>query len=83
MCCLHIGRTKHETTGFSSFEMLHARHVRGPLSIVKEEGEDLNPEVFKQSAISYILDARERLKKMTALDNSKKEFTERETKEVF
>ena len=63
--------------------MLYARHVRGPLSIVKEEGEDLNPEVLKQSAISYILDARERLKKMTASDNSKETLQKEKQKKYF
>ena len=80
---------KHETTGFSPFEMLYARHVRGPLSIVKEEWEELNPEDVKQSAIGYILDARERLKKMTELANSsevkakvrQKKYFDRKTKE--
>ena len=32
---------KHETNGFSPFEMLYGRHVRRPLSVVKEEWEDL------------------------------------------
>ena len=62
---------KHETTRFSPFEMLYARHVRGPLSIVKDEWEDLNPDDAKQSAISYILDARDRLKRMVTLANSR------------
>ena len=73
---------KHETTGCSPFEMLYGRHVRGPLSIVKEEWEDLNPGDVKQSAISYILDARERLKKMTALANSR-EISQKEKQKYF
>ena len=80
---------KHETTGFSPFEMLYARHVRGPLSIVKEEWEELNPEDGKQSAIGYILDARDRLKRMVTLANSsevkekgrQKKYFDRKTKE--
>ena len=80
---------KHETTGFSPFEMLYARHVRGPLSIVKEEWEDLNPDDVKQSAISYILDARDRLKRMVTLANSReikekgrqKKYFDKKTKE--
>ena len=74
---------KHETTGFSPFEMLYGRHVRGPLSIVKEEWEDLKPEDVKQSAISYILDARERLKKMTALANSREISQKEKQKKYF
>ena len=74
---------KHETTGLSPFEMLYGRHVRGPLSIVKEEWEDLKPEDVKQSAISYILDARERLKKMTALANSREISQKEKQKKYF
>ena len=74
---------KHETTGFSPFEMLYGRFVRGPLSIVKEEWEDLKPEDVKQSAISYILDARERLKKMTALANSREISQKEKQKKYF
>ena len=74
---------KHETTGFSPFEMLYGRYVRGPLSFVKEEWEDLKPEDVKQSAISYILDARERLKKMTALANSREISQKEKQKKYF
>ena len=38
---------------------------------MKEEWEDLNPDDVKQSAISYILDARDRLKRMMTLANSR------------
>ena len=83
-CVLFAYReAKHETTGFSPFEMLYGRHVRGPLSIVKEEWEDLSPEDVKQSAISYVLDARERLKKMTALANSREISQKEKQKKYF
>ena len=74
---------KHETTGFYPFEMFYGRHVRGLLSIVKEGWEDLKPEDVKQSAISYILDARERLKKMTALANSREISQKEKQKKYF
>lgn len=61
---------KHESTGFSPFEMLYARQVRGPLSIIKEEWEEIPPEENQQSAIGYILDARDRLRKMTDIARS-------------
>ena len=63
--------------------MIYARHVRGPLSIVKEEWEDQKPEDVKQFAISYILDARERVKKRTALANSKEISQKEKQKKYF
>ena len=71
--------------------MLNAGHVRGPISIVNEEWEDLKPEDANQSAIIYILDARESkkegkssgLKKMTSLDlkeREKKKYFDKKTK---
>lgn len=61
---------KHETTEFSPFEMLYARHVKGPLSIIKEEWENFEEDEIKQSAIGFLLDTRDRLAKMTALANT-------------
>ena len=54
-----------ETTGFSPFEMLFARQVRGPLSIMKDHWEE--PENCQSSVLSYILETRERLKECTEL----------------
>lgn len=45
-----------ETTGFSPFELLYGRHVRGPLAILKEEWEE--PSESDNSVLSYILDTR-------------------------
>ena len=63
--------------------MLYARHVRGPLSVIKEEWEEFNPEEVKQSAISFILDARERLKKMVSIANSKESKEKKRQKKYF
>ena len=54
-----------ESTGFSPFELLYGREVRGLLDILKEEWEALpsNPE----SIVSHILQMRERLQHTTEL----------------
>ena len=53
------------STGFSPFELLCGRSVRGPLSVLKEcwqaaESQDV-------SVVSYILDIREKLQQMSKL----------------
>lgn len=74
---------KHDTTGFSPFEMLYARHVRGPLSIIKEEWEDFNLGEDQQSEIGFILDARDRIRKMTAIVQSNERKEKRRQKKYF
>ena len=54
------------STGFSPFELLYCRDVRGPLDILKEVWENTttyNDEIV----ISYILSTRERLREMAEL----------------
>lgn len=55
------------STGFSPFELLFPHEVRGPLSVLKElwEGEQSNKEPV--NVVSYVLQMREKLEKMTAL----------------
>jgi len=54
-----------ETTGFSPFELLYGRNVRGPLSILKEQWEE--PEECQASVLSYLLETRDRLRTLSDL----------------
>ena len=53
------------STGFSPFELLYGREVKGPLDIVKETWEA--SERSNQSVVSYVVSIREKLGKMAGL----------------
>ena len=44
----------HETTGYSPFELLYGRQVRGPLQLTKENWED-DQNIEEESPVSYII----------------------------
>ena len=52
------------STGFSPFELLYGRNVRGPLAILKESWEVSKSD---ESIVSYVLSTQEKLCKMTEL----------------
>ena len=54
-----------ESTGFSPFEILYGREVRGPLDVLKETWESENESGKNQNVLSYISLMRERLEKMS------------------
>ena len=53
------------STGFSPFELLYGRSVRGPLSVLKESWQAAESQDV--SVVSYILDIREKLQQMSKL----------------
>ena len=53
------------STGFSPFELLYGRSVRGPLDILRESWEA--QEQSEESVVSYVIATQEKLKTMAEL----------------
>ncbi|XP_028253710.1 uncharacterized protein LOC114429061 [Parambassis ranga] len=53
------------STGFSPFELLYGRQVRGPLDLLRDYWE--SPASTRENVVSYVVKMRERLEGMSAL----------------
>ena len=70
-----------ETTGFSPFELLYGREVRGPLDVIRETWEaDVSS---RESVVSYVVGMRERLEAMAELVKENVGKAQRRQKEWF
>ena len=83
---------RQESLGFSPFELVYGRSVRGPLVILKElwSKEEIEPEV--KTTYEYVVDLRNRLQEtcelaqqnlMKAQDKQRKYYNLKATKRVF
>jgi len=59
---------KQESLGFSPFELLYGRTVRGPMAILREVWSKDIPEEEKQSTYQYVFDLRNRLEETCKLE---------------
>uniref|UniRef100_A0A3B3HAG4 Gypsy retrotransposon integrase-like protein 1 n=3 Tax=Oryzias latipes TaxID=8090 RepID=A0A3B3HAG4_ORYLA len=55
------------STGFSPFELLYGHEVRGPLSLLKDMWEGDRPHSETVNVVSFVVQMRERLEKMSEL----------------
>ncbi len=58
-CLLSFRASPHSTTGFSPFELVHGRNLRGPLEAIKDGW--LTGEVTLQSTVEWVQQLRETL----------------------
>ena len=61
-CLLSFRASPHSTTGFSPFELVHGRNLRGPLEAIKDGW--LTGEVTLQSTIEWVQQLRETLTRL-------------------
>ena len=72
----------HETTGYSPFELLYGRRVRGPLQLMKENWEG-NKGLEEESVVSYVMKSRDRLEKLHKMSFEKEIDAKRKQKKYF
>ena len=61
------------STGFSPFELLYARNVRGPMKILRELWTKETPETEVKNSYQYVFDLREKLEETLQLAQSELE----------
>ena len=73
----------HESLGYSPFELMYGRAVRGPLTILKEMWSEEIPEEEVKSTYQYVLDLQERLESTCRVAKTELESSSRKYKKHF
>ncbi len=71
----------HEATGFSPFELLFGRQVRGPLDLVKEQWEGI--ENFPLSVGNYLSNLYDKMKSMADIAKERDQAAKQKYKEFY
>ena len=73
----------HESLGYSPFELMYGRAVRGPLTILKELWSEEIPEEEVKTTYQYVLDLQERLESTCRVAKTELERSSRKYKKHF
>jgi hypothetical protein len=75
--------SKHETTGFSPFELMYGYQIRGPLDILRELWVDECQEQERVDLHQYVLDLRTTMRELSRVAVEREELTKGKVKERF
>ena len=72
-----------DSTGFSPFELLYGRSVRGPINILRELRSGSSEEIAPQSSYSYVFELRNKLEETCELVRDSLEKSQKSMKKHF
>jgi transposase InsO family protein len=70
-----------QSTGYSPFELLYGRTVRGPFSLITDAW--IGKEALQKNAISYVLETRRRLSEMRNIVQENANKTQAKQKQIY
>jgi hypothetical protein len=70
-----------QSTGYSPFELLYGRTVRGPFSLITDAW--IGKEALQKNAISYVLETRRRLSEMQNIVQENANKTQAKQKQIY
>ena len=72
-----------DRTGFSSFELLYGRQVRGPLTVLRDLWEDSSLDCEEREIHQYVLELREKLEECAGIAANSAENSSQRSKTYF
>ena len=73
----------HNATGFSPFELLYGREVRGPLSVLKHNWTSDNNDDNEKDIVTHLMDMRKRIKNLMQEANENQDEYQKKMKKKY